>query len=50
MTGMTIDLLIQRIENGLVNTSMPAWKQVLSKEQIGTIVNYISEAFHTVRD
>jgi cytochrome c oxidase cbb3-type subunit 3 len=50
MTGMTVDLLIQRIENGLVNTSMPAWKQVLSREQIGYIVSYISEAFHTVRE
>jgi cytochrome c oxidase cbb3-type subunit 3 len=50
MAGMTIDLLIERIENGLVNTSMPAWKQVLSREQIGFIVSYISEAFHRVKE
>ncbi|MCH8176771.1 MAG: c-type cytochrome [Proteobacteria bacterium] len=50
MAGMTIDLLIERIENGLVNTSMPAWRQVLSREQIGYIVSYISEAFHRVRE
>jgi cytochrome c oxidase cbb3-type subunit 3 len=33
------------IENGKVNTSMPAWKDVLTAEQITAIVAYIERAF-----
>lgn len=50
MSGMNREILGQRIENGLKNTSMPAWKQVLNKTQIGQIISYISEAFHPVAD
>ena len=50
MAFMTRDLLIQRIENGLINTSMPAWKNVLDREQIGYIVSYIAEAFHPLKN
>lgn len=46
MSGMTIELLTHSIQNGLRNTSMPAWKHVLDKTQIRQIVSYISRAFH----
>lgn len=36
------------IENGKLNTSMPAWKNVLSPAQINAIVAYIDRAFHPV--
>lgn len=48
MKNMSRDLLINRIENGLENTSMPAWKSVLTRDQMSDIVSYISEAFHPV--
>ena len=48
MKSMNRDLLINRIENGLENTSMPAWKSVLTRDQMNDIVSYISEAFHPV--
>lgn len=46
MKYMTRDLLSQRIRNGLENTSMPAWKNVLSNSEISQIVSYIDEAFY----
>jgi len=46
MSTMTRELLMERITNGLANTSMPAWKQVLSREQISQIISYISDAFY----
>ena len=46
MRGMTRELLRQRIEDGLPNTSMPAWRHVLSGQQIDHIISYISRAFH----
>lgn len=33
--------LRQRIENGMPNTSMPAWKQVLSEAEIDAIIAYV---------
>ncbi len=36
------------INEGLTNTSMPAWKSVLSKEQVDQIITYIDEAFHPI--
>jgi cytochrome c oxidase cbb3-type subunit 3 len=48
MRGMTRDVLMRRIEDGLPNTSMPAWKHVLDREQIEHIISYISRAFHPV--
>jgi len=50
MMAMTRGKLIQRIRNGLPDTSMPAWKQVLDNEQISHIVSYISEAFYPLQD
>jgi len=45
MRLMTRKLLRQRIREGLTNTSMPAWKNVLDDEQIDQIISYIDEAF-----
>lgn len=39
------DNLIYIIENGLSVTTMPAWKNVLSKAEIKLIAVYINEAF-----
>ncbi len=50
MRGMTRDMLRQRIEDGLPNTSMPAWRHVLSGQQIEHIIRYISRAFHPVEN
>jgi len=46
MQHMTTDLLLDRIRNGLENTSMPAWKNVLSDSEIRQIISYIDEAFY----
>ena len=48
MSKMNRGMLIERIENGLKDTSMPAWKSVLSRNQVEQIVSYISEAFYPV--
>jgi cytochrome c oxidase cbb3-type subunit 3 len=48
MNYMTRDLLLERIRNGLENTSMPAWKNVLSDTQIQQIISYIDEAFYRI--
>ncbi len=37
------------IKKGLANSSMPAWENVLSEEQVDLIIQYISEAFHVVK-
>jgi cytochrome c oxidase cbb3-type subunit 3 len=46
MRNMTMELLLERIRNGLKNTSMPAWKNVLSDNEIRQIISYIDEAFY----
>ncbi|MDH3390003.1 MAG: cytochrome c, partial [Gammaproteobacteria bacterium] len=48
MQDMTDDLLRERIREGIENTSMPAWKNVLSEIQIQQIISYIDVAFHPV--
>ena len=50
MSSMNREILQQRIENGLKDTSMPAWKHVLDKHQIKQIISYISEAFYPVKE
>lgn len=37
------------IRDGLAETSMPAWKSVLSDRQIDAVIAYIDRAFHPVR-
>jgi len=46
MRRMTAELLLERIRNGLKNTSMPAWKNVLKDSEIRQIISYIDEAFY----
>ena len=41
--------LVRAIENGIPGTSMSAWKNVLSPEQIQALVAYIQRAFSTSR-
>ena len=50
MQGMTRTSLLVQIKNGLNNTSMPAWKNVLSDPEINQIISYVSAAFHPVPD
>ncbi len=49
MRAMTRALLLRRIRVGISGTSMPAWKDVLSDNQIHQIISYIDEAFHPVK-
>lgn len=46
MSTMTRERLANVIRDGLPETSMPAWKSVLSEVDIQAIVAYISRAFH----
>lgn len=46
MRHMTRPMLLQSIRDGLKNTSMPAWKDVLTDTQINQIISYINEAFY----
>lgn len=47
MHGITRDQLRTVIREGLPNTSMPAWKSVLSEAEIQAIIAYVGRAFHT---
>lgn len=49
MRTINRDDLHAAIGNGIANTSMPAWKSVLSKEQIDEVITYIDAAFHPVK-
>jgi cytochrome c oxidase cbb3-type subunit 3 len=46
MRTMTAQRLAGVIREGLPDTSMPAWKSVLSPSQIQALVAYIARAFH----
>jgi cytochrome c oxidase cbb3-type subunit 3 len=48
MKGMTKARLLNSIREGLPNTSMPAWKSVLSEAEIEAVAAYIARAFHPV--
>ena len=50
MEKMTKSQLRSVIRDGLPGTSMPAWKSVLSEEEIQSVVAYVSRAFHTLKD
>lgn len=50
MAGMTRQRLSAVIREGLPNTSMPAWKDVLSGGDIRAISAYINRAFHPLKD
>jgi cytochrome c oxidase cbb3-type subunit 3 len=49
MKGMTRQRLLNSIREGLPNTSMPAWKSVLSDPEIDAVAAYIARAFHPVQ-
>ena len=46
MAGMTRSRLAATIREGLPNTSMPAWKNVLNPEEISAVIAYITKAFY----
>lgn len=46
MTDMTRTKLKAVIEDGVPGTTMSAWKNVLTEQQIENIVDYVSKAFH----
>ncbi|MGD8569206.1 MAG: c-type cytochrome [Gammaproteobacteria bacterium] len=48
MAGMTRSRLKAVIRNGLPGTTMSAWKHVLKKQEIESIIDYIDRAFHPV--
>jgi len=45
MSTMTRERLLQVLREGLPGTSMPAWRSVLSPEQIDAVIAYIARAF-----
>ncbi|WP_207063258.1 cytochrome c [Motiliproteus sp. SC1-56] len=49
MEAVDRERLAQVIRDGVKDTSMPAWKDVLSDAQIQAIISYISRAFHPVK-
>jgi cytochrome c oxidase cbb3-type subunit 3 len=50
MNTMSRQRLRQVIRDGLENSTMPAWKNVLSAEQIDNIVSYVNRAFHSLKN
>lgn len=46
MRGMTRERMAKSIAEGLPNTSMPAWKEVLEDGDIDALIAYVSRAFH----
>jgi cytochrome c oxidase cbb3-type subunit 3 len=50
MATMTRSRLKQAIREGLPETSMPAWKSVLSEEEIDAVIAYIARAFHPLTE
>jgi len=50
MAGMTSSRLTKAIEDGVINTKMPAWKSVLTPEQIAALVAYIDRAFYPLEE
>lgn len=50
MGTMTRARLAKTIRDGIPGTSMPAWKSVLTPEQIDAIVAYVDAAFHRLAD
>ncbi|MDH5784234.1 MAG: c-type cytochrome [Chromatiales bacterium] len=50
MGSMSRERMRMTIEEGLPATSMPAWKQVLSSEEITAIIAYVNLAFHPLRN
>lgn len=49
MGQMTRERFIAVVGEGLPNTSMPAWKNVLTGQQISAIADYVNRAFHPLQ-
>ena len=49
MSEMTREILLLRIKHGIKNTSMPAWENVLSENQIQQIISYIDQVFYSLK-
>ena len=49
MSGMTRTRLRKVIREGLPGTSMPAWKSVLSEQQVEDVIAYVGRAFHPLK-
>lgn len=49
MSGMTRKRFIDAVSEGLTNTSMPAWKNVLSRKEILAIADYVDRVFHPLK-
>lgn len=49
MKDMTQTKLRSVIQNGLPNSSMPAWKAVLTDSEINAVIAYISRVFHPIK-
>jgi cytochrome c oxidase cbb3-type subunit 3 len=50
MANATRQSIRHAIREGLPNTSMPAWKNVMSEHDIQSVVAYISRAFYRLND
>jgi cytochrome c oxidase cbb3-type subunit III len=48
MKNITQNRLDIIIKEGIINTSMPAWKHVLTQQQINQLIAYINRAFHPI--
>lgn len=49
MDSMTRTRLRTVIRDGLPGTSMPAWKSVLSEQQVEDVIAYVGRAFHPLK-
>ena len=49
MDTMTRTRLRTVIRDGLPGTSMPAWKSVLSEQQVEDVISYVARAFHPLQ-
>ena len=49
MSRITRQHFVNVVREGLPNTSMPAWKNVLSATEIEAVAAYVNRAFHPLR-
>lgn len=50
MSRITRQHFVNVVREGLPNTSMPAWKSVLSAPEIEAVAEYVNRAFHPLRN
>jgi cytochrome c oxidase cbb3-type subunit 3 len=50
MRNLTRNRFIEAVGDGIPNTSMPAWKDVLTKPQINAIADYVQRVLHPFAD